>query len=339
MDVHHPMPVQMENSNQPVVVFTLIKSIGFSRSATITSRFYCLITECGFKSTDLSEFSFHIANHPVKWSGFCCACNAQIHNHEEPLMEEFKHMIQAHHNKEVDRSNHVEKTPFIACKLLPGDKLSKVPPEGKKSSLIQSGDFLKITNVMSLSTTLTRVIEKSTTTTIASSECNSFVNVTLKGWLKIPNLKSQKGTKKMLRDICLYALYKCMDINCTFSSSNAEDMKTHLENHKFTETDKSSNITRYLECAYCDEIADSSSSLVKHILDEHQSSIFQCPYCFYRSCAAYNVVVHLNQLHRTEKKKVLICNGQTKLYTTEKAFIEKSRRENIRPISCCEGMY
>lgn len=178
--------------------------------------------------------------------------------------------------------------------------------------------------------TISKVVSLGTT----SRKYSDTEMVSLKGWCNKNTNKLQKNCKKMLRDICLYALYKCMDINCVFTTDNADHMLTHLRNH---ENNLSNEAPSWLECAYCDIMADSCTLLVKHIQDEHQSSIFQCPYCFYRSCVAHNVVVHLKLYHAAEKKSVLVCNGKPRMYSTEKALIEKSREENIRKLICTEG--
>lgn len=367
--------VEMEDINKPAKILTRIDNIGYTRStSTMDSSvcFCCLIDGCSFESNDLSDLLSHIEEHPVEWLGFCHTCNTQIHNKRLQLMMEFKHMTEAHYNKKNendDKMDNVGKPSFIKCKLLPGDKLSKMkeaeiaakaeklsitPIPTTSSSTSSVPKFLKITNVKSLTMTTAAtksnspspspsplpslVISKVVSLNSSSREYGDSEMVSLKEWGKHPTLKSQKNCKKMLRDICLYALYKCMDINCAFTTDNSDKMLTHLRNHENSPRTVSGDPS-WLECSYCDEIADSVTLLTKHIQEEHQSSIFQCPYCFYRSCVAYNVVVHLDQFHQNEKKSVLVCNGKPRLLSTEKALIEKSRAENIRPLRCSEGKF
>lgn len=360
--------VEMEDVNRPAKILTRIDNIGYTRSTSSMDSsvtFCCLINQCGFESTDLSDLLTHIEDHPVEWFGFCYTCNNQIHNNAVQLMMEFKHMTQTHYNKKeeteiTDKADNAGRPALIKCKLLPGDKLSKLkeaeiaakaqqlsidPKPSTSSSAKGESTFLKIANVKSLTTTAIKsnspsptpsiVIAKVVSLNSSSREYDDSEVVSLKAWKKDRPAKSQKYCKKMLRDICLYALYKCMDVNCAFTTENADSMLTHLQNHE--NSPQADSLPSYLECAYCDEVQDTCTRLVKHIQDEHQSSIFQCPYCFYRSCVAYNVVVHLNQFHQSEKKSVLVCNGKTRLYATEKALIEKSRVENIRPLRCTEG--
>lgn len=366
--------VDMEDINKPAKILTRIDNIGYTRStSTIDSSvtFCCLINQCGFESKDLSDLLTHIDDHySVEWFGFCYTCNTTIHNNRVQLMMEFKHMTQTHYNKKEDneftgKADNTGRSSFIKCKLLPGDKLSKLkeaeiaakaeqlsinPKPSTSSSTKAEPMFLKIANVTSLTTTATKsnspspspaiVIAKVVSLNSCSREYDDSEMVSLKAWKKERPTKSQKNCKKMLRDICLYALYKCMETNCAFTTDNAESMLTHLLNHENSpQADNATNVPSYLECSYCDVVKDTCTRLVKHIQEEHQSSIFQCPYCFYRSCVAYNVVVHLNQFHKSEKKSVLVCNGKPRLYATEKALIEKSRGENIRPLRCTEGKF
>ncbi len=353
--------------NKPKKILTRIDNIGYTRYTSDSSvSFCCLIDDCGFESVDLTQLLYHIDDHPVEWFGYCFTCDAQIETEQVQLMMEFKHMTSAHYNKNddsesMDKANTSGKPALIKCKVLPGDMLSTLKEEEEmaakaaKQMIIEPStssavkvetNFLKIANVTSLTSnlkTLTTAVKPETvpprkmiiSKSSASQESSDSVVVSLKPWLDNPTNKLHKNCKKMLRDICLYALYKCMDVNCSFTTDNADHMLIHLRNHE-------NNVScepRWLECAYCDIVADSCTLLVKHIQDEHQSSIFQCPYCFYRSCAAYNIVVHLKQFHSSETKSVLVCNGKTRLYQTEKAFIEKSRAENIRPLRCTEGNF
>lgn len=180
--------------------------------------------------------------------------------------------------------------------------------------------------------------EEMTTAKAESKKRNDSEMIQIMVWNNNRRTKSKEHYNLMLLDISLYALYKCMDINCGFTTDKAESMLTHLGNHE--KSPRASNTTSqpsYLECAYCDEVVDTCTRLVKHIQVEHESSIYQCPYCLYRSCVAYNVIVHLNQFHQSEKKSVLVCNGKPKSYTTEKELIQKSLIENVRPLRCFEG--
>lgn len=165
----------------------------------------------------------------------------------------------------------------------------------------------------------------------------------LKPWTtKTPTLKSTDICKLMLREICLFSPYKCMAVECNFSTGNAEAMLHHLRNHENQIEHQSNTVldtSSWLECPYCEEIADSCTWLVKHIQDEHTNSIFQCPYCFYRTCAAHNVIMHLKQFHPKECMNVFVCKGRPKLLQTELTHIWKCRDVNVRPLKCGDSKY
>lgn len=162
---------------------------------------------------------------------------------------------------------------------------------------------------------------------------------TLKPWTKNQSNKSQQICDKMLRDISLFAVFKCMGATCFYTTNDADMMLRHLREHdKRLETDgNSEDTTSWLECAYCEELVDSCTLLVKHIQDEHAACIFQCPYCFYRSCAAHNIIVHLKLHHKDSDQFVFVCTGKPKLMSTEWPVIFRSRAENVRALTCGEG--
>lgn len=183
---------------------------------------------------------------------------------------------------------------------------------------------LKISNVM----------------TLDDSSGPSTIN--LKPWTKNQTLKSQAICDKMLLDISLFSLFKCMGIKCFYHTSNADLMVHHLRDHDKQlelgdncEMDTSS----WLECPYCEELADSCNLLVKHVQEEHSACIFQCPYCFYRSCAAHNIIVHLKIYHSEKDQFVFVCMGQAKKMQNEWPLIFRSREENVRSLTCGEGKF
>lgn len=363
--------VDMLDVNRPAKILTRIDNIGYTRyTADGSVTFCCLIDDCGFESMDLTNLLYHINDHPsIQWFGYCFTCNAQIETECMQLMMEFKHMTSAHYNQsddneDLDKSNAMGRPSFIKCKALPGDKLSKLKEEEEiaakrmpsssssaaaaaaiaapapinkiKINFLKNSDGKSVTSdaksVSADATKMVPMIAEVVSLGHASKDYSEMEPVSLKPWGARPTNKVQRNCRKMLRDICLYALFKCMDVNCAYTTDNADHMLTHLRNHENVPSEPT-----WLECPYCDIMADSCSLLVKHVQDEHQSSIFQCPYCFYRSCSAFNVVIHLKQFHASDKKSVLVCNGKPRMYATEKALIEKSRRENIRPLRCTEG--
>lgn len=224
--------------------------------------------------------------------------------------------------------------------------VSSIPTQSKKSTESDAPKLIKITNVVggavrTTTPTMTPPTQLSSGDAVALPQLlDSNVNV-LKPWTKSESQKSAAVNSFMLRDVSLYSLYKCMAVDCQFTTNLSDRMLTHLRSHDFQmETAVGglfSDTSSWLECAYCEVIADSCTLLVKHIQDEHATSIFQCPYCFYRSCAAYNVVIHTKQLHKAQRHFVLVCNGKTKMLASELSVIHQARDVNVRAISCGKG--
>lgn len=154
----------------------------------------------------------------------------------------------------------------------------------------------------------------------------------VKPWLH-SSFKSQTNCRKMLNEASLAALYKCMGANCAFSTSIENEMLMHLQEiHAVSETETDST---WLECAYCDLIAESCSSLVQHVTSNHGSSSYQCSNCFYRSCSADNVVFHATKFHGSQT--VLVCPGKELHAKSLMADVEENRRKNVFPLRCSEG--
>ncbi|KAJ6635090.1 hypothetical protein Bhyg_13673, partial [Pseudolycoriella hygida] len=269
----------------------LIDNVGFSRSSNKDFTFSCFIQKCNFYTTILLELMGHLeSDHKnEKWFGFCYACNSQIYHRKVNLLKELEHMTQEGYHK-IGKAE----IAFICLESESKQKKMKEAVNAVRANRL-SCDF-----------------------------DNGKSIVSLKPWTR-HTMKTQMHCKKMLSKRCLYALYKCMDTNCSFSTMYAKKMLAHLEGH---ERRPSHGTPSWLECAYCDTISDSSSTLLEHIRNEHGSSLYQCKYCFYRSSFAYYVVVHLDQFHEFSIKKVLVCNGKEKRLENEKESIQENRAKN-----------
>lgn len=347
MNIH----INMVDLNNPVKVLKLIDHFACARSNNDKNcncvSFHCLIEECEYNSINLGDLMSHADEHiTLKWEGFCYACNVQIYNEGEALMKELLHMTTNNYHGIG-----------IEFQMLPGDnlptlqeavikaraeRLSRYPKPSTSSSIQNATILFQVPNETSTTTTVIQSDVPSSTITNLACYVRHYTEseISLKIWKNEPSLKTPEICKKMLTKACLYALYKCMDIDCLFTTSKATTMLIHLQSHANSWNSQKEHQTKrsnWLECAYCDVISNSCSSLVQHIQDEHGSSIYQCPYCFYRSCVSHNVLVHLKQFHQSEKKLVLVCNGKEILYETEKALIEESRLKNIRPLRCSGG--
>lgn len=294
----------MENLNNQLKILYLVDNFGYSQSTSVEMVedvvFNCFINKCEFETRNLAEMlENHLHDHNENWLGFCYACNVQVYTEKTSLLMEIKHLAEAHCHR------HVNNGIGLTIQLYQDNKT-------KLREAVNTARTQQLRTAPTLST------------------CDNKFEIVLKPW------KNSK-IKKWLSKRCLYAMYKCMGKNCAFYTSSAEFMLTHLHEHENAKMDTSTD-EHWRECAYCDLISNSSSTfLVQHIRDEHSSSLYQCPYCFYRSCAAYNVVFHLQKFHESRKKSVLVCNGKEVHYSAE--VIDDYRLKNICPLRCSSGKF
>lgn len=165
----------------------------------------------------------------------------------------------------------------------------------------------------------------------------------LKPWTTCPTTKSSHAEAKLRRECSLLALFKCMAMDCIFTTSNKDKMLQHLQNHEDHASDSFNASTQYgddcwLECCYCEEVPGSCITLVDHIIEEHSTSSFQCPQCFYRSVDSCNVISHLEKYHGkgSTPSSVLICGSELKNLNIDLIAI-KAAREKVQKFKCPES--
>lgn len=325
-----------------------------------TQKFNCFIGNCDFLSiSNPKSLSNHLRQKHAteRWDGNCIACNKQIMNYGKySLMKEYDHMIDFHvpnNNpplksivrapeppkqhveplKPVDPPKPIEK-PMIRLRRLSGDKLSGSTSIPLNPISIPTQPTIFTTSSASSIPIMQHQIEP-------APECDNH----LKPWTKCLNTKSIQAETKLKRDYSLMALFKCMANDCIFTTSDKDKMLEHLYNHEDFIVQQASYSTHHniqddnswLECCYCEEIPGSCGTLVQHIINEHATSIFQCPYCFYRSVDRQNVSSHLKYYHsREDEKYIMVCGTETKGLTNEIANILQARREKIKMLQCPE---
>lgn len=163
----------------------------------------------------------------------------------------------------------------------------------------------------------------------------------LKPWAKEPRFT--RNVSKKLSDIFLYARYKCMASQCLFATEDEREMQTHLRHHvlfkNFIEKKFNKSVDlHWTECSYCDYKTDTvCTDLINHINNEHATSRLQCPYCYYRTIELHNIVLHLNDFHKQNVKRVLICDAVKPLLLKEKLRMLESRRINASEYLCGLG--
>ncbi|XP_075159169.1 uncharacterized protein LOC142232301 [Haematobia irritans] len=132
-------------------------------------------------------------------------------------------------------------------------------------------------------------------------------------------------------------LYKCMVDDCYYSTDDSNQFLDHLAKHS-----RELMTNEYLECPYCNLIEGAitmPNQLLDHIKAQHQHMVYQCSVCSYRSCEAYNVIIHQKELHPSniDKCKVFKCPGVER---AEKPGYTKDKiSKNVQKIPCpyCTG--
>lgn len=322
-------------------------------------KYHCYIGDCDFLSIgNISSLSNHLrTKHTEAWTGYCHACDEQILNGNFSLKKEFDHLV----------AFHVPTSPTDAKLRAKVAELTKPPEEPPAESSTPpkirirrfSGDKL---SGATESAPLTLVPSPSQPRFVIPLAPNPHVNFPPKGpidqglvpsagvsenplkpWTNSMNTKSTAAEMKLKRDCSLIALFKCMAIDCIFTTSDKEAMAQHLSNHEESATDSFNchssdpDDSSWLECCYCDEVLGSCKMLVDHIISEHGTSIFQCPYCFYRSVDRQNVNSHLKRYHSNEDAMhVFVCGSEIRSLSDDINAILLAQ-ENVKEIQCPEN--
>ena len=158
----------------------------------------------------------------------------------------------------------------------------------------------------------------------------------LRPWLGIKTKKDGKCIRMLTEKVALAATYKCIGTDCSFFTSDPEVFMTHLSFHeKFSADDKEN----FFSCAYCHFVAlTSPKALIDHINSEHGQDKFHCPYCFYRSCVDFNIIIHQNNFHIL-KTRLVVRQPKTEEHdlAREIAMVRKSRCVAVPQLKCgCE---
>lgn len=296
-------------------------------------KYHCFIGDCGFVSqNNPGSLSNHLRQKHFNgaWNGFCHKCDQQILNNKYSLIKEYDHLMSVH----VPSTPTLKPTPTVNAIVQPPEIEPEIPaPKPALAIRIRrfSGDILSgpsndeqpnsikshtIVRMPNLSTGTSYQGPNTTFDTITESISNDNP---LKPWTKCANTKSAIAEEKLKRDFSLVALFKCMAIDCIFTTSDEFKMRTHLQNHEdsledsLTNPNNDADDSSWQECCYCEEIPGTCNLLVDHIIKVHSSSIFQCPYCFYRSADRYNVMSHAKKYHpKTTETHVFVCGDKSK---------------------------
>lgn len=369
--------VRAESSNE-----NRISNISYSNYCGLL-KLKCLIGSCDHVAVNNSmSFLRHLqSKHSEHWDGVCQTCDKQILHGSFSLAKEYYHMEDVHLSSNTNPSNsspskntdpddnnkrksdspkpatEVQKPekprPMIKLRRLSGDLLSGNKDAPTNTAIVQDpASNLLISNVVSLTESTTTMEQQIPTYRKQLNELHnknspSYASENpLKPWTKCRNAKSESAVLRLLREISLIALYKCMAIDCIFTTSDKRKMHKHLINHEempatATQTTNSGyyingDQSSWLECSYCEEVSDSCGALVKHIETEHITSIYQCSSCFYRSVDMQNVRSHIKDYHsNSSDQNIFVCGLKMEKLSDEIEYM-LTEQTKIPKIFCAE---
>lgn len=259
--------------------------------------------------------------------------------------------------KNVDTVKKVEVPQLRHHEILKQDSDPKKisPLIGKKVTLGKLTNLTKIITPPTKSIVQTKLAEKISETTSKQEPSGKKTNedqiedktlyepvsnvVNLRPWLSRPAKKFLNRAVKLLAPSSLIATFKCMGPKCEFYTSNPFIFRSHLESHISAAP---GNIANYLICPYCDAnftvkslpIA-SITDLISHIQEAHCYDNYQCKYCYYRSCANFNVLTHQRIHHRMQQHVIIkISHTRQRDYQAEVAIVSEKCKKNIRALMC-----
>lgn len=315
---------QQSTNNQNLKIISIIENIAFEKISSSDVKYYCNINKCKFSIiNDENQFKLHLENehNQITWKGFCKICEKSVTNRViYSIHFEINHMINEH----------------LDTAYLSSSSLLLEPPPSKKPRLSASTSASSLSSISNISNNNELL------------DCNIIKNL-LKPWLNTTTSKKTKlQCEKMLSHKSLSALYKCMGINCNFTTNIRDKMFIHIQAHNNEITIGSNNT--YLECCYCDLKFIKSDILLDHIDKTHNICNYQCTKCFYRSIDAYNIITHFDLYHKNNEKSLQIdyilfccCIKDNKDITEIRSNfsareILRYRAKNIKPITC-QGKY
>lgn len=166
--------------------------------------------------------------------------------------------------------------------------------------------------------------------------CNAIECLNLQPWLNnaISDRKSKAAAISMLHEIPLTALFKCMQTDCIYFTSDSVLFQRHLNYHAGKEVSHA--------CSYCQFKGSTSDKIIGHIQENHYTDAFQCAFCFYRALTKNNLITHAKQYHADKQNVVMIeCFRRGNKETREKLQSEAQSFPNIQkfvhPLKCfCE---
>lgn len=188
------------------------------------------------------------------------------------------------------------------------------------------------------------------------------------------NEKYDVAYKNMIKKYPLIALFKCMGKKCSYATDDPVRMLNHLTVHDNDIKRRSEHIKKkysiemksavdrhemntlknkesedlnaihdyFLCCSYCQLIEKDSKSLVHHINDIHRKDIYQCGFCFFRSCEKETCLAHWEKSHTNKLILIYECPGREKHQVAKNKVMERlieKRKKNVVPLMCKGKFY
>ncbi|XP_070499950.1 uncharacterized protein [Chironomus tepperi] len=190
------------------------------------------------------------------------------------------------------------------------------------------------------------------------------------------NEKYEIAYRNMTKKYPLIALFKCMGKKCSLYTDYPIKMVNHLTLHdnemkkqyesiaekyktemksvydeheknklKLKESEELMTIyDYYLCCSYCQLREKDPKSLVHHINDIHRKDIYQCGFCFFRSCVKETCLEHWEISHKNKVILIYECQGKEKLQLAKNRVMGRlleKRKTYVVPLMCkvCEVGY
>ncbi|KAL7034660.1 hypothetical protein ACKWTF_008046 [Chironomus riparius] len=183
------------------------------------------------------------------------------------------------------------------------------------------------------------------------------------------NEKYEIAYRNMTKKYPLIALFKCMGKKCSYATDDPLKMLNHFSIHDYDMKKQSDEIINkykterktvfdsheknklklkeseeliaiydhFLCCSYCHIREKDSKTLVHHINDIHRKDIYQCGFCFFRSCSKETSLEHWEKSHKNKVILIYECLGIEKLQLARKKVMERlleKRKINVVPLMC-----
>lgn len=179
-----------------------------------------------------------------------------------------------------------------------------------------------------------------------NAQLNVLLPAQLMPWMPVKCIRRNRKFEicylKMMEKNSLAALFKCMDLRCSFTANSGEIFCNHLIRHPTCiENNPKKRDNFQLYCAYCLYKATTGRDLAHHVLDVHSKDVFQCTHCFYRSREKETCYQHILKTHPDEAINIYKCLGPKItaeiMETVKEKAIERlklKRKIFVEPLKC-----